>query len=91
LFGGLALYAVLGCAAQDLRVSRQEGSVGTTFGDFDQLQVFFQDTSFVPFGSVLQGKQSIRDIVAEVPWAAFVLGIVLGSAIENALLQWLLS
>jgi len=32
LWGGLGLYALVGCAAQDLRISRQEGSVGTVFG-----------------------------------------------------------
>ena len=31
LFGGLSIYAVAGCACQDLRVSRKEGSVGTVF------------------------------------------------------------
>ena len=31
LFGGLSLYAIAGCYAQDLRVIREEGSVGTVF------------------------------------------------------------
>jgi uncharacterized membrane protein len=31
LFGGLSIYAVAGCFAQDLRVMREEGSVGTVF------------------------------------------------------------
>lgn len=89
-FGGLALYAIVGCAAQDLRVIRQEGSVGTTFGDYDQLQTFFEHTSFIPFGAVLQGKQSMQDIVAEVPWSAIGGGIVLGYVFENILLHGLM-
>ena len=32
LWGGLSVYSAVGCAAQDLRVTRQEGSVGTVFG-----------------------------------------------------------
>jgi uncharacterized membrane protein len=31
LFGGLSLYAIAGCYCQDLRVLREEGSVGTVF------------------------------------------------------------
>ena len=56
LFGGLAIYALLGCAAQDLRVVRQEGSVGTVFEldeQNDSLQDFYQSTSFLPFQAVL--------------------------------------
>jgi len=30
-FGGLATYAIAGCACQDLRISKKEGSVGTVF------------------------------------------------------------
>ena len=89
LLGGLALYAILGCAAQDLRVSRQEGSVGTTFGDFDQLQVFFDNTSFLPFAAVLKGKQSIQEVVVEIPWAAVAVGLFFGMAAESVLLRWL--
>ena len=53
LFGGLALYAILGCYAQDLRVIREEGSVGTVFQtearekeseEKSQLRSFFSET-----------------------------------------------
>ncbi len=106
LFGGLALYAVAGCACQDLRIMNQEGSVGTVFqpsylssssssssnvDDNDKsLEGFFANTSFVPFAAVLDGRQSMNDIGREFPFLPFILlGIPVGTSIENALLQWL--
>lgn len=91
LFGGLAIYSIAGCWAQDLRVSRGEGSVGTTFGDFDRLQEFFDSTSFLPFGAVVRGKQSMEDILIEVPFVAFLLGLPIAYVVEIALIQWLSS
>jgi uncharacterized membrane protein len=95
LFGGLAVYAVAGCAAQDLRVSRHEGSVGTVFSatddDDNQLEAFFDSTSFVPFGAVIDGRQSLHDIVQEVPWVAVVLAVPVAYAIETAMIKWLAS
>jgi len=90
LFGGLALYSIAGCMAQDLRVIRKEGSVGTTFRPDESLQDFFQQTSFVPFGAVLDGRQSIQSVVREVPWIAFAGGCLVGAGIESAMLEWLL-
>jgi uncharacterized membrane protein len=93
LFGGLALYSVLGCVAQDLRVIRQEGSVGTSFSDtsLDSLQDFYQSTSFVPFGAVWDGRQSMSDILQEVPWLGFAGGCVVGVYLEHAILTFLSS
>jgi uncharacterized membrane protein len=91
LFGGLALYSILGCAAQDLRVTRQEGSVGTSFSDnsLASLQDFYQSTSFVPFGAVWDGRQSMSDILVEVPWLGFAGGCVMGIFLETTILTFL--
>jgi uncharacterized membrane protein len=91
-FGGLAVYAVAGCAAQDMRVSKQEGSVGTVFDqDMTELQTFFESTSLVPFSAVAQGKQSLKDIVKEVPWLQLILiGIPVGYIFETTILRFLL-
>jgi uncharacterized membrane protein len=90
LFGGLTLYSVLGCAAQDLRIIRQEGSVGTSFSDnsLDSLQDFYQSTSFVPFGAVWDGRQSMSDIIEEIPWLGFAGGCVVGVYLEHAILTF---
>merc|ERR1712238_84074 len=86
LFGGLAVYAIVGCYCQDLRVIREEGSVGTVFvfdnyvdvdvdvDDYNtmgdprtmtkpktktknhKLITFYNETSFVPFGAVFDGR-----------------------------------
>ena len=95
LFGGLALYAIAGCYAQDLRVIREEGSVGTVFKPRDsaeegqQLSSFFRETSFVPFAAVLDGRQRIGDIGRELPWIGFVFGTELGWLLEEKILQLL--
>lgn len=99
LFGGLAIYAVAGCFAQDLRILREEGSVGTVFriesrkdnedgqDEREQLRSFFKATSFIPFQAVLDGRQRFDDIVLEVPWLQFVAGTVAGVFIEERFLQ----
>ncbi|KAL7467714.1 hypothetical protein ACHAXS_007949 [Conticribra weissflogii] len=95
LFGGLSLYAIAGCAAQDLRVIREEGSVGTVFrvnglsDEKKQLSAFFEETSFVPFKAVFDGRQKIGDIVREVPWIQFFFGTFLGIYIEESVLRQL--
>jgi uncharacterized membrane protein len=92
-FTGLSAYAVAGCAAQDLRVSRKEGSVGTVFQPSDeegeQLAAFFDETSFVPFGAVFDGRQPIASIYREVPWLAFFVGTGMGFYIEETILRLL--
>jgi hypothetical protein len=45
LFGGLAMYAMAGCPAQDLRIIQNEGSVGTIFCP-SELKEFFAGRSF---------------------------------------------
>jgi len=102
LFGGLSIYAIAGCYAQDLRVIKEEGSVGTVFGteqgrdndndeddERSQLKLFFEQTSFVPFKAVLDGQQSLEDIGREAPWLQFVAGTVLGLFAEEKILQLL--
>jgi uncharacterized membrane protein len=93
LFGGLSLYSILGCLAQDLRVSKQEGSVGTTFltatDESSRLQDFYQSTSFIPFAAVLDGRQLMSDILREVPWLAVTLALPVGYIIEDKMIQWL--
>ena len=99
LFLGLSIYAVAGCWAQDLRVIREEGSVGTVFqtetrdnrGELErtQLRSFFEQTSFVPFKAVLDGRQSFDDIFREFPWLQFIAGSIAGFYIEEKILQLL--
>jgi len=93
LFSGLALYAIAGCFAQDLRVIREEGSVGTVFKPTDsaeegqQLSSFFETSSFIPFAAVLDGRQRLDDVVKEVPKLEFILGTGLGWLLEEKILQ----
>jgi len=95
MFAGLSLYAIAGCAAQDLRVSKEEGSVGTVFRpnesveEGQRLSQFFQQTSFLPFGAVLDGRQDIGDIFREVPWLGFVVGTATGVLAEEKILYLL--
>lgn len=91
LFGGLALYALAGCYAQDLRVAREEGSVGTVFRPDASLGDFLRDTSFVPFHAVLDGRQSVSDVVKEVPWWASGVGIAIGYQLQSFVLVWIVS
>lgn len=46
-FGGMALYAVLGCAHQDWRRRRSGGAA---------IERFFAETSFLPFVAIVQGR-----------------------------------
>lgn len=46
-FGGMAIYAVLGCAHQDWRRRRSGGA---------SLERFFAETSFLPFVAIAQGR-----------------------------------
>mmetsp|Transcript_26064 Transcript_26064/g.56228 ORF Transcript_26064/g.56228 Transcript_26064/m.56228 type:complete len:238 (+) Transcript_26064:3-716(+) len=108
LFGGLSCYAVVGCFAQDLRVSREEGSVGTVFQtessrisqqqmlDLDEgeeererLRLFFDETSFIPFKAVIDGRQSLEDVVKEFPWIQLLVGTLAGVVIEERILMLL--
>lgn len=87
LFGGLAIYAVAGCKAQDLRVE-SSNQVGTVFED-GALTAFYRDTSFLPFAAIADGRQSLTHAWSEVSPAALLAGFVLGSIIEWATLKWI--
>lgn len=86
LFCGLAVYALAGCKAQDLRVEASN-QVGTVFRD-GALQRFYRDTSYAPFGAILDGRQDLRDAMREVPLTSLGVGIMLGACIEWATLEW---
>jgi uncharacterized membrane protein len=94
LFSGLSLYAIAGCACQDLRVIRNEGSVGTVMkADSNEvrtmLDMFYAKTSFVPFGAIFDGRQSAHDLFREFPIIPFMIGIPVGALIQDLLLQFL--
>lgn len=96
LFGGLAAYALAGCACQDLRIIRKEGSVGTvmklsTSDEGFTLQNFYEQTSFVPFGALIDGRQSVDVMVEEFPLIPFIVGIPVGAFIQSSILQFLSS
>ena len=86
IFLGLAIYALAGCKAQDLRVEASN-QVGTVFDD-DALSDFYRDTSFLPFGAVADGRQRLADAAREVPIGAVAAGLACGAAIEWATLEW---
>ena len=93
LFGILALYSLAGCYAQDLRLVRNEGSVGTVFSVKDQnveraMADFAQATSLIPFQAILEGRQVL--VLQELPWLAIVLGSVIGYQIQQIFVDWLL-
>jgi hypothetical protein len=98
LFGGLSLYAIAGCYCQDLRVLREEGSVGTVFTDTDtttktminqKLRSFYDKTSFVPFQALFDGRQSWDSLSREFPLLPFLIAIPSAFAIETVLLRFL--
>ena len=91
LFGILSLYAIAGCAAQDLRVQNEEGSVGTVFDPDESLQDFFRETSFVPFGAILDSRQSWQQTANEINWWALAAGIPVAFKIEEAFVSFLQS
>ena len=87
LFVGLAVYAVLGCLAQDARVS-SSAQVGTVFND-GQLEGFYASTSFLPFGACLDGRQRLDVALREVPGKAIGVGLLAGAVVEwLTLVQW---
>ena len=95
LFGGIALYAIVGCACQDLRIIRKEGSVGTVFrpsssDDGTMLDNFYLETSFVPFAAVFDGRQSYAKLSKEIPSIPFIVGIPIGMLIQELLLRILI-
>jgi len=87
IFIGLALYAIAGCKAQDLRV---EGSnqVGTVFED-GALTSFYRDTSFFPFAAIADGRQSFGEVLEELSYSNLACALVLGTLVEAATLKWI--
>lgn len=82
LFGSIALYALAGCWAQDLR-ARESAAIGTVFARGDLTQ-FYETTSFVPFQALLDGRQSWNSCIAEISWLSLIVGVALGAALEFA-------
>jgi uncharacterized membrane protein len=66
-FGGMAAFALVGCAHQDSR-KRVEGGAG--------MDEFFAETSLLPFAAILTGRN--RLVLGELPW----LGLGLGAALS---------
>ncbi len=97
LFSGLSIYAIAGCACQDLRILRKEGSVGTVFQPISSQDVgkklndFFEKTSFMPFGAVIDGRQRMDLVLKEFPYIPFLFGFPIGVCIEICLLQFVKS
>ncbi len=102
LFCGLSLYSIAGCYCQDMRVVREEGSVGTTFFSSNddnialteatvsqKLRSFYDETSFLPFQALLDGRQSWSAMAQEFPILPFLIAIPSAFAIETAFLQFL--
>ena len=100
LFVGLAIYALVGCYAQDKRAAAA-AEVGTVFAKGD-LTEFYADTSFLPFAAIIDGRQqsplgsSGTDgeetnekgwLFREVPWAYLTGGIAAGAVLEAATLR----
>lgn len=81
LFGGLAVYALAGCYAQDLR-AQASAAVGTVFAPGD-LTEFYASTSFTPFSALLDGRQKLNDCFEEIPWFAVGVSMALSVVLEQ--------
>jgi len=69
-FGGFPLFVWLGARHQDARLSRDRPGYGELVAQ----------TSVVPFGAILAGRQ--RLVPAELPWGAMGAGLVLAAALR---------
>ena len=58
-------------------------------GERTRLRSFFEQTSFVPFKAVVDGRQQLSDIIEEGPWLQLVLGTIAGSFVEEKIIQLL--
>jgi uncharacterized membrane protein len=90
-FGILSVYAIAGCAAQDLRVIREEGSVGTVSNPQESMQEFFRETSFIPFQALIESRQSMDSVLREVPWWALIVGTAVGYQMQQALVSFMIT
>ncbi len=89
LFGGLAIYALCGCYAQDLR-AREAAAVGTVFAKGD-LTEFYASTSFLPFVAIASGRQDFGTVLSELPLVFLFGGMIVGVLIEGSIATFLLS
>lgn len=87
MFGGLGIYAVVGCYAQDERAKRN-AAVGTVFAEGD-LTEFYDSTSFAPFVALADGRQKWKDVVREVEniKIVYILAIIVGFYLESTLVE----
>lgn len=70
-FGGFPLFAWIGSRHQDTRLSKDKPG-------YRQLAA---QTSFVPFGALVTGRQ--RLVLAELPWGGFAAGVVVAVIIRH--------
>lgn len=71
-FGGFALFCVVGCAHQDARKRAVRGA---------ELDAYFAETSLLPFGAILSGRNRI--VWAELPWLGLAVGAVIATTIYS--------
>ena len=70
-FGGFPLFAWIGSRHQDTRLSK----------DKPGYRRLVAQTSFVPFGALVTGRQ--RLVLAELPWGGFAAGVVVAAIIRH--------
>jgi uncharacterized membrane protein len=69
-YGGLALFAVVGGLHQDARKQAL---------DDGSLAAFYEETSVLPFGAILAGRNKL--VLSELSWPAVVLAAAAGIAL----------
>lgn len=67
-FGGFMLFALIGAAHQDSRLRREPG-----------MAAFFDETSLLPFGAILSGRN--RLVLSEIPWLGGAIGLGVACAV----------
>lgn len=72
-FGGLALFSLVGALHQDARKRATDG---------ERLAAFYAETSLLPFGAILAGRQRLA--LGELSWLAIGLGAAAGVALYLA-------
>lgn len=70
-FGGFAVFAIIGGAHQDQRQRLNP-----------PLQAFYDETSLLPFGAILAGRN--RLVAAELPWKGFAVGLIVAALLYGA-------
>src|SRR4030095_5017587 len=69
-FGGFAVFSLVGGLHQDSRKRAEEGA---------RLRAFFDETSVVPFGAIVGGRN--RLVLREIPVVGVAVGVVLAAAL----------